>query len=74
LSGKREYMKTKASIQTTSNRTDILLSHNNNTLKESNSSFWKNLFFGPHKIEGEEIDDEENEAVMQQLMWWSRME
>jgi hypothetical protein len=53
---------------------DILLSHNTNIRKETNSSFWEKLFFGPHKIEGEEIDEAEDQEVMQQLIWWSRME
>jgi hypothetical protein len=36
--------------------------------------FLETIFFGPHQINGEEINEEENAAIIQQLVGWSRME
>jgi len=66
-------MKTQ-SLNTNPINKELLLNHNSKAGKESNTSFWEKLFFGPHKVEGEEINEAENEAIVQQLMWWSRME
>lgn len=67
-------MKSQYSHKFPADKTDILLNHNPGANKEANASFWKKLFFGPHEINGEPIDEEENEAIMQQLAWWSRLE
>lgn len=37
-------------------------------------TFLEKLLFGPHLIEGQAINEEEDELVMQQLAWWCRME
>ncbi len=36
--------------------------------------FFERLFFGPHIVEGAEMDDEETEAVIQQVVGWTHME
>lgn len=36
--------------------------------------FFERLFFGPHFVEGAEMDEEEVEAVIQQVVGWTHME